>query len=110
MLACVLGLAGEALARAGSPHVVSSMSPGADTAQLQSAALEWIRATTSSSQFIVGLVLGVVLAEAGRFLWHWIMRGLHGGLAATRFVVQHRLIAVVAAIAGYYVIARFVLA
>lgn len=110
IVACILGVAGEALARAGAPHVASSMSPGADLGQLQSAALEWIRATASSSQFIVGLVLGVALAEGGRFLWHWIWRGLQGAMAATRFVIHHRLIALVAGIASYYVVARYVLA
>ncbi len=111
LLAWALGfIDGEALARVQSPQVATSMVPGADASQVQSVIFEWIRVTVKSTEFLVGMAAGVVLAEAGRFLWRWICRALGGAAAATKFVIHHRLIAVAAAGVGYYVFARFVLA
>ncbi len=110
LLAWAFGLIdGEALARAPTTHVATSMAPGADPAQLQSAIVEWIRVTATSTQFLVGLAGGVVLAECGRFIWRWVCKALGGATTAAKFVMHHRLIAVAAAGVGYYVFARFVL-
>jgi hypothetical protein len=109
VLASSLGFAdGEALARAASPHVVSNMSEAVDPAQLQSAALAWIRTTVSSPEFIAGVAAGVVLAEIVRFAWRWLWRAMMGTVSAAKFVIHHRLVAVVAALAGYYAFARYV--
>lgn len=111
VLAWAFGFAdGEAVARTHAPHVANSMSPGADPAQLQSAVVAWLRATVTSTQFIVGVAAGVVLAEALRFVLRWLGRAFGGAMWAVGFAVRHRLIFVAVAGLAYYVTATYIIA
>ena len=81
-----------------------------DFAELQAMALEWLRVTVTSSQFIFGAAAGMVLAEGGRFLWRWSMRTFGVAQTAVRFVMHHRLIAVALVAVSYYVVANRIMA
>ena len=79
-----------------------------DLAQFQAAALEWLRATITSGQFIFGAALGVAMAEGGRFVWRWSMRILGFVCAVLGLLLRHRLIAAgCTAVAGYVVYYAF---
>ncbi len=82
----------------------STMVARPDLAQFQAAALEWLRATITSGQFIFGAALGVVLAESGRFVWRWSMRTLGIVCAVLGLILRHRLIAAGATVAVGYVV------
>lgn len=111
VVAAAFGLdAGDLLAQARTPVVVTSMTARPDVAQLQSAAWEWITATITSTPFIVGIVLGVALAEAARFVLRWVMRGVGIAAISVRFVIHHRLLAAGLALCIYYVAAYHVMA
>lgn len=77
-----------------------------DFAQLQASALDWLRATASSTQFVLGATVGIALTEAGRFLWRWSMRTFGVAQNAVRFVMHHRLIAVAIVAGSYYLVAH----
>ena len=79
-----------------------------DLAQLQAAALEWLRVTITSGQFMFGAALGVAIAEGGRFVWRWSMRTLGFVSAVLGMLMRHRLIAAgCTAVAGYVVYYAF---
>ncbi len=98
-----LGLGdGELLAQAHKPAVASSMSTRTDLAEVQALAWDWLRANATATPFIVGLVLGVVLAEVGRFILRWLMRTLAFLNGTFQLVLRHRLVlASVAALVAY---------
>ena len=109
-VAVALGLGcDDVLARTQTPHAVQSMTIGTDPEQLQSAIRAWIVATVSSTQFMVGVGVGVMAAEVLRFTWRAVFRVLGGAAQAANFVVQHRLIVVITAAAATYAVARFVI-
>jgi hypothetical protein len=81
-----------------------------DFGQIEAMTLEWFRETLTSPQFILGVALGVTLAECGRLLWRWSMRTFGAAQTTVRFILNHRLIAVAVLAAGYYVVAYRVVA
>lgn len=81
-----------------------------DFAELQTMALEWLRTTVTSSQFICGAILGAAITEAGRFVWRWSMRTFGVAQTAARFVINHRLVAVAVIAASYYLVAHRIMA
>ncbi len=82
----------------------STMVARPDLAQFQAAALEWLRATLTSGQFIFGAALGVALAEGGRFTWRWSMRTFGFVCAVLGLILRHRLIAAGGTAAVCYVL------
>ena len=95
---CLCG--GELLAQGKHPIVATSIAVRPDAMQFQAFVMEWIRATATSTQFMVGTVIGVAFAEGGRFALRGLMRGLAFLHGSFRFVMNYRLMvaAVVAAI------------
>ncbi len=95
---CLCG--GELLAQGKNQIIASSIVVRPDAMQFQAFMVEWTRATVTSTQFIVGTVIGVVCAEGGRFALRWLMRALAFLNGTIQFVKNYRLIvaAVVAAI------------
>ena len=111
IVAATLGLGcGELLAAAKAPVVATSMTSRPDLAQLQSAAWEWLTATLTSTPFIVGLFVGIFLAEAGRFTLRWLLRLVGIAAHSVSFVVRYRLLAVGLSACIYYVTAYHVMA
>lgn len=107
MLALSLGQGvGEALAKSEARHTVTSMSAGADVAQLQSAAWMWMQATAASPQFLTGVAAGVVLCGFLYYLWGWLQRLLH----LVNFAIKHRLAVVGIALIAYFGFARYLMA
>ncbi len=96
--------AGDLLAQVKGPVTVHSMAVRPDVVQLQSAAWEWFRASVTSSTFIAGTVIGVVLAELGRFLLHWFVRAMGFAAGVVSLVVQYRLIVAGVVAAACYVV------
>ncbi len=68
--------AGDVLAQTKGAVVVPGMAAKPDLAQLQAAVWEWIVATVSSTNFLMGLGAGVVLAEGARIALRWLMSTL----------------------------------
>jgi hypothetical protein len=101
---------GELLAKAQSPAIVTSMSAHPDSAQLQSAIWEWLRETTTSAPFFVGIAAGIAIAETCRFTIRWLMRAVGFVGDSVRVVVRYRLLAVAVASLLYYVTAFHLLA
>lgn len=91
------------------PVFVPSMNARPDMGQLQAAAWDWITSTVSSTPFLVGLGVGVVLAEATRFLLRWLLRAVGFTTSAFNLVVRYRLVAVAILGAVYYVAVHHVL-
>lgn len=85
------------------------MSARPDIGQLQAAAWEWITGTATSTPFLVGLGVGVALAEGSRFLLRWLMRAVGFATSAFNLVVRYRLVAAALAAGIYYVAAFHVL-
>lgn len=104
----VLG-ASHAAARTQNSHSVQSMSAGIDPAQLQSAAWAWLVNTATSTEFLVGIAVGLFFAEAFRFTWRAVFKLIGGVAQAANFVVQHRLTVVLTAGVASYAVFRFVL-
>ena len=93
VVAAVLGLgAGELLAKAQTPVVIHSMTVRPDFLQMQSVAWEWLRASVTSTPFLVGTALGVVFAEIGRFALRWLVRTLAFLNGTFQLVLRFRLI------------------
>lgn len=103
--AAVCAGAGDLLAQGKAPVAVHSMTVRPDLMQLQAAAWEWMRASVTSSTFIAGTVIGVLCAEAGRFLVRWIVRAMGFAAGIVNLVVRYRLVVAGAAAAIYYVVA-----
>lgn len=97
----------DAWARQG-VHVAQSVSVGTVSDPLDSAVWAWILATSVSPQFLVGVALGVAIAEAGRFLWRSLCRLLGGAAHIINFLVQHRLMVVVTGLGAGYAVVRLV--
>ena len=102
--------ASDLLAKAQPPIVIHSMTARPDLIQWQIAAWDWLRASMTSTSFLVGAGLGVVLAEVGRFVLRWALRAVGVATAAVNIVVRYRLLAVGIAAAIYYVAAYHVMA
>ena len=77
---------------------------GRDLAAINSAALEWLQATTMSTPFVLGVLAGLVLAQAGRVAWRTSIQAAHGVAALARFAQSYAWLAVLIAIGLYYYI------
>lgn len=79
-----------------------------DFAALNAAAIEWIRTTVTSTPFMVGTAIGVIISEGGRFAWRMLMNVWSIIAAILDIILRHRLVAVVLAGAIYWLAARFI--
>lgn len=83
----------------------TTMAARPDFAEIQASAIEWLRETITSAQFVCGVILGVALAEGWRFIWRGAMRTFSIAHTTIGFVMHHRLIAAgIAAAIGYGVV------
>lgn len=94
---------GELMAKTQPTAVVSGMTDRPDIAQLQAAALDWLQATVTSSQFVFGVIVGLVFAEGGRFMLRWLGKTLAAVVNVGRLVAHYRLMTAGALAAAYYV-------
>ena len=93
LVAVALGLdAGDLLAKSQTPVVIHSMTVRPDLIHWQVAAWDWLRASVTSTPFLVGTALGVVFAEVGRFVLRWAMRALGFLTGTIQLVIRYRLI------------------
>lgn len=83
--------AGDVLAQAKGPALVSGMSAKPDIVQLQIVAWEWIVATVSSTNFLIGLGAGVLLAEGARIAWRGLMSTLALLTGTFQMAMRYRL-------------------
>ena len=100
-----LGLGcGEALATV---HQIPTMLPGkaprADFAQFQAQAIDWLWQTVKSTEFIVGTLVGVIVAVVGRFLMRWGLKFFGVAALSLGFVIRHRLLTAGLGAGLYYV-------
>ncbi len=67
------------------------MSAKPDIVQLQIVAWEWIVATVSSTNFLIGLGAGVLLAEGARIAWRGLMSTLALLTGTFQMAMRYRL-------------------
>ena len=93
--------AGMALAET-APSYIAGMAIRPETMQFQALAVEWLRATIGSAQFIFGAVVGITFAEVGRRILRWAMRTLVFLNGTIQFLMRNRLMLCAIAVAlGY---------
>lgn len=109
--AVALGLgSSELLAETKPLAVVPSMLARPEVVQLKSAAWDWVRSTATSTPFLIGTAVGILVAEAAHFVLRWLGRTVGFVAFAVNFFVRHRLITASAIAAICYVTAYHVTA
>lgn len=92
------------------PIIATSVSARPDYAEVQAMLVDWLRLTLTSPQFLVGITVGVVAAEAFRFCLRWLMRTLAFVNGTAQFVIRYRLMVCALLAAGTYAVTTWVIA